>query len=186
MNQKLFFLLGFLMIGCKQESIVTYRVAKDVKPLLTNEPMAPMHENVGHKPIEWTLPAGWVEQTPSNMRIGSFLVKGENGQIADVSIVPLSGDAGGDLANINRWRGQINLGPIADNQLEQQSQIITPAMRRMRLVDFANGGKRVVAAIYTNEGKSWFFKMMGDDATAKAAKPAFLKFLSSIKIHEHE
>lgn len=186
MNKKLFMLMGFLLVGCKQESIVTYRVAKDVKPLLTNEPMAPTHENGGHRPIEWTLPAGWVEQAPSSMRVGSFLVKGENGQTADVSIVPLSGDAGGDLANINRWRGQINLGPIAENQLDQLSQMITPAERRMRLVDFANDGKRLIAAIYTTEGKSWFFKMMGDDATAKAAKPAFLKFLSTIKIHDHE
>ena len=136
--------------------------------------------------VTWTLPAGWTEQPPSDMRVGSFLVKGAGGRVADVSIVPLAGDAGGDVSNINRWRGQLNLAPIAGTDMEKATQRITAAGRRMRVVDIANGGKRLIAAIYATGETTWFFKMMGDDALVKANKPAFLHFLSSIKMNAHD
>lgn len=117
------------------------------------------------------------------MRVGSFLRK-NNGKQADISVVPLSGDAGGDLANINRWRGQISLGPVADNDLPQQSQKIAPAGRPMNLVNYANQGKRLVAAIYHRGGRTWFFKMTGDDALVAATKPSFLEFLNSLKFND--
>jgi hypothetical protein len=135
------------------------------------------------KRVSWTLPRGWTEQPPSNMRAGSFLVK-DGARTADISIVPLNGDAGGDLSNVNRWRGQIGLTPISAAELDRQSEIIAPAGRRMRLVDIANGGKRLVATIYGAGDKTWFFKMTGDDALVKATKPAFLKFLESVKIDQ--
>jgi hypothetical protein len=141
--------------------------------------------------ITWTLPSGWQEQPPSSMRVGSFLATASNGQKADISVVPLSGDAGGDLANINRWRGQINLDPITDAELPQMSEKITPAGRPMILVDFVSHDleidnkypKRLVAAIYKQGTRSWFFKMTGEDKAIQEIKPAFLKFLKTLQFH---
>src|SRR5690348_14275732 len=108
---------GFLS-GCKDDRIVTYRLAKETAPMASvpPDPMAsaggsamPMLPGMAPAAtpgqIHWRLPEGWQEQAPSAMRLGSFLIVGKNGQKADVSVVPLTGDAGGDLANINRWRG---------------------------------------------------------------------------------
>ncbi|HVO33559.1 MAG TPA: hypothetical protein VMU17_06560 [Elusimicrobiota bacterium] len=144
------------------------------------------------KEIAWKVPPGWVEQAPSAMRIGSFLIKGDNGQTSDVSVVPLSGEAGGDLANINRWRGQINLHPVTEAELPNLSETLTPAGRRMRVVDFVSDQplinnqyrKRVIAAMYSRGNRTWFFKMVGDDATTEAAKPSFLRFLRSLKFND--
>src|ERR1035437_10158912 len=127
------------------------------------------------------------------MRIGSFLIKGTHGQTADVSVVPLSGLAGGDLGNINRWRGQINLGPISDADLSAQSETIAPAGRKMLYVDFVSREplinnqhkKRLMAAIYHQGERSWFFKMVGEDATVLSAKPALLQFLKSLQFHDN-
>ncbi len=145
--------------------------------------MAPAAQS---RDIHWKVPAGWQEQPPSSMRVGSFLIKGENGRQADMSVVPLSGMAGGDLANINRWRGQIGLGPISDANLPAQSQTISPAGRSMLFVDFANQEKRLMAAIYKRGDRSWFFKMTGDDGAVQAAKPALMQFLQSLRFHNHE
>jgi hypothetical protein len=143
------------------------------------------------KEIEWTVPSGWQEQPPSSMRVGSFLAKGSNGHNADISVVPLSGDAGGDLANINRWRGQINLEPISEAELPQISQSIAPAGRSMLLVDIVSREplvedrypKRLIAATYKRGSRTWFFKMTGEDKTVQETKPAFLQFLKSLRFH---
>jgi len=145
------------------------------------------------KEVGWKVPRGWKEQAPSTMRVGSFLIKGANGQGADMSVVPLSGEAGGDLANINRWRGQINLSPISATDLSAQSETITPGGRKMLYIDFVSHDllvdnqfkKRLMAAIYHREGRTWFFKMVGEDATVLSAKPAFMQFLKSLKFNEN-
>lgn len=180
--------LGFFLMGCEKDAVQTYRVLKESGPSAAAETAAAP----GPRMIEWTLPAGWQEQPPASMRVGSFLIQGENGMPVDVSVIPLGGEAGGDLANINRWRGQINLEPIREADLPQESRIITPGGRRMRLVDFASRDlliddrrkKRVIAAIFMQGETAWFFKMTGEDAAVGAAKPSFIKFLESLRFHE--
>jgi hypothetical protein len=113
--------------------------------------------------------------------------------VADRSVVPLSGEAGGNLANINRWRGQINLSPISAADLSAQSETITPGSRKMLYIDFVSHDllvnnqykKRLMAAIYRREGRTWFFKMLGEDAAVLSAKPAFMQFLKSLKFNEN-
>src|SRR5262249_3778568 len=109
-----------------------------------------------------------------------------NGEQADVSVVPLMGAAGGDLANINRWRGQISLAPINEGDLAKASERVSLAGRPMLLIDFSNEGKRVIAATDHQDERSWFFKMTGDASVVAAEKPKFLKFLESVKFHAHE
>lgn len=146
------------------------------------------------KEVEWKLPAGWREQPASSIRVGSFLAKGSNGQEADISVIPLSGEAGGDLSNINRWRGQINLEPITEAELPRISETIQAGGRTMLLVDIVSKEllvdnkfpKRILAATYKQGSRTWFFKMVGDDTTVQEAKPAFVQFLKSLKFHAHE
>jgi hypothetical protein len=170
------------LVGCKDEPIVTYRIPKE----RSSAPGATATSET--RAVLWQTPEGWREQAPSNLRLGSFLVVGKSGQTAEASVVALAGDGGGNLANVNRWRGQLELPPLSQQQLEQQSQTITPAGRRMILVDFSNDKiqKRLIASIHVRNGKTWFFKLVGDDATVREAKPAFLHFLESLRFSDHE
>jgi hypothetical protein len=193
--------LSALLLGCRQDGIQTYLAPKEqaagpeMTPGMTDMPPT-MGERSAGKPTtpQWTTPEGWQEQPASSMRVGSFLIKGSNGQTADVSVVPLSGDAGGDLANINRWRGQIQLTPFSEEELVSQSQKITLHGRPMRWVDFVSekplGGttylRRITAIIYKSGDQTWFFKMTGDDVTVRAAQPAFRSFVSSMDFHDAE
>jgi hypothetical protein len=145
------------------------------------------------KNISWTVPSGWTEQPASSMHVGSFLATGSNGQKVDISVVPLSGPAGGTLANINRWRGQINLPPIEDQDLSRLTETIKSGTKDMLLVDFVSEQnlidnkfkKRLVAATYTNGEQTWFFKMTGEDQAVKDNKSSFIKFLRSPKFPSH-
>jgi hypothetical protein len=168
----------FSLAACQKDRIQTYSVSKETPPAAIT-PASP-----SAKPIEWKTPEGWQEQPASSMRVGSFLIKGPDRQQADVSVIPLDGDAGGNLFNINRWRGQISLGPISEADLPSQVQTITPGSRKMDMVDFVNQDKRLIAAIYPRGGRTWFFKMSGPDALVRSAKPAFIRFLASLRFHE--
>ena len=127
---------------------------------------------------------------PSDMRVGSFKVPGKNGMSTDVSVVPLAGVGGNDLGNINRWRGQLNLEPIAQEDLPKHISDILVGTRHMHFVNFVSRDpildkthkQRMMAAYYHDGERTWFFKMTGEDSNVSAAKPSFMKLLASIRL----
>lgn len=169
-------LLLLPLASCQDHGINSYWVPKETSDNRL-QTMAPPRRD-----IEWDVPEGWAEKPAGSMRAGSFRVPGAGGREADVSIVPLAGPAGGDLANVNRWRRQVGLDPISQEELNRQTRFADIAGRRMRLVDL-NGadGKRIFAAIYRRDGQTWFFKMSGDKKTVEEARPAFDRFLRSVR-----
>src|SRR5262252_7695326 len=147
LNSALLLLLAW-STGCGQSDIKVYRVAKaDASP-------APPS-------LKWTLPAGWEEVSPGEMRVASFRIKGPEGKQADVSIVPLPGTAGGVSANVNRWRGQLGLSPLTEEDLSRTAQPVEIAGMPAKLYEQA--GKisasgdpaRILGAIQDRAGTAW-------------------------------
>jgi hypothetical protein len=116
--------------GCGRDTVKVYKVDSSdtvVTPPPAAAPAAmpatmpdglPVPDNSGQPKLKYTLPDGWKEKALTQMRVASFEVS-ENGKTADVSVIPLGGMAGGDLANVNRWRGQVGLAPLADDDLQK-------------------------------------------------------------------
>ncbi len=135
--------------------------------------------------LTWTAPAGWQPKDLGPMRKGSFTITGPNAAVADLSITAFPGAVGGELANINRWRGQLSLPPISE------ADIAGTASARMAVgelvftvVDLVGTGdqpQRILGAMAPYDQAMWFFKLTGPDALAAAEKPAFLAFLQTIK-----
>ena len=67
-----------------------------------------------------TTPPNWEPQPLSQMRQASFLVKGDNGAVADISFVSLGAAAGNVLDNVNRWLDQLGQPPITEQKLERR------------------------------------------------------------------
>ncbi len=178
-----------VLAGCHNDEISSYRVPKTPQ----TEEAAPASPAAGApKGIEWTTPKGWREVAATDMRVGSFLVDGKNGLTADVSIVRLGGPAGGELANVNRWRGQLGLAAITEAELPKLSVKITPGGRPMLMSNFVTLGpvidkrykKRMLAVTCARAGSTWFFKMMGEDALVASLEPAFLAFLKDLRFND--
>lgn len=170
--------LSFLVLGCTRDrEIQTYRLPKPTPVSVSSPP------NDHSGPLDWKIPLGWVEQPPSSMRYGSFLAMA-NGKKVDISIIPLAGPAGGDLANINRWRGQIDLEPLTDKNLPTHSTTLQFGRYSMLWVDFENKNQRIVAASYSQDDRTWFFKMTGESDAVKSVEPTFKDFLRSLHFHE--
>ncbi len=133
----------------------------------------------------WTIPSGWQSVPPSQFLLAEYSVAGANGAKAEVNVAEMGGTGGGLLPNINRWRGQIGLGPLSDDELSKQAQSVDVAGGSATVVDFTGTNAktgaptRLVGAIVAQNGQTWFYKMMGDQATVGQQKDSFTKFIQS-------
>ena len=190
------FLLGMcLCAGCGQNEARSYSVPRQTLLQTEAGPTAQSNRPPGHPDVSqtaagpsltWKLPAGWTEMPAGAMRVASFSVKGTDGVQADVSVIPLPGMAGGDAANINRWRGQVGLPPAPDDELRKAAQPVEVDGQSAELHDLAgvNAGDgsatRILAVVQHRDGAAWFFKMTGNDAFVLSKKSSFIEFLKSL------
>lgn len=74
---------------------------------------------------EWKLPANWKQLPPSGPRFATLIVNGEPPFEMSVSQLPNRTDQPLEeqlVANINRWRNQVALSPIAEDALAKESE----------------------------------------------------------------
>jgi hypothetical protein len=101
----------------------------------------------------------------------------------DVSVIMIPGAAGGELANVNRWRGQIGLPPIDEAARVQMRKGVNSTAGEVSLYDFAGEGaakQRMIAGLLFVGGQSWFVKMVGDDEPVVASRADFTKLLGTL------
>lgn len=177
--RRLSILSGFLVVllaGCGDRGVQSYRVPKEEHHHTTVPETPPTTAR-----LQWTTPAGWQEQAPSSMRVASFKAGTEDGKQADISVIPLSGEAGGDLSNVNRWRGQVRLSPVTEAELPQLAQAVEVAGQPAQLFNLAGSNTTILAVALLREGTTWFFKMTGTPALVAEQKSAFVEFLKSVR-----
>jgi hypothetical protein len=131
--------------------------------------------------IRWKTPEDWTEMPPSSMRYASFSAPAEDGAKIDISIVTFPGDGGSDADNINRWRGQIGLGPLDPNAVTSQIAPLKTQDTIFSTTDIAGDKTRTIAAWTRRDGRVWFFKATGPNAAVEKEKPNFVKFIESIR-----
>jgi hypothetical protein len=181
--------LALALAGCDGNEVKVYKLAKDDSAAKSQGdsamPAMAGAAATGQPQLKWDLPEGWQEVAPGEMRVASFRITGQNGKQADVSVIPLPGMAGGDLNNVNRWRGQVGLPPVKTEELARLGEKVDAAGSEAILFDqagAASGAKtRILATVLHREDAAWFFKMTGDDELVAQQKQAFVGFLKSLK-----
>src|SRR6478672_13141806 len=188
-----------VLVSCEKNSeIKVYRVSKapleqsapqqqDSMPTNTAAPRMP----AGLPPAmetAVTTPSNWEPQPLSQMRQASFLVKGDNGAVADVSFVSLGSAAGNVLENVNRWLGQLGQAPITEQKLGEIAQRLRTSLGDVTIVDLAGlpdnadpaRDGRIVAAMVTTTSSTLFFKMRGNADLTEAQKGDFIKWVAAV------
>jgi hypothetical protein len=129
----------------------------------------------------WTVPTGWTKlEQQKPMRYATFTA-GEGATAVEVVLSTFPGDVGGLWANVNRWRGQVALAPIPQEQLAAN---VTPfevpgfTGNTMRLKGEAQHMLGAVIKDTKNE-RTWFVKVIGTPAAIDAQEAAFLAFAKS-------
>ena len=174
-----------LLVGCKEEGVKHYKVAKEESTAVVPTGPPPTAQMPGlaaqtsaFKTPKWVVPGGWVEQEPGPMRKGLFVMKEETGE-AEVSVAAFPGNVGGKLANINRWAGQIGLVPLQASVLDKLEPIDVDG-NAGELIQLEGLDMSLIAVIVEKDGSSWFFKLMGDRNIVDSQRDAFLGFIESI------
>jgi hypothetical protein len=134
-----------------------------------------------------SLPAGWKEISNPPMLLAKYVIQGDSGATADVNISMLNGTGGGALANVTRWRNQLGLSPLSEEDFSKQAQTIDVAGSKGTLVDMtgtdAKTGKkaRLIGIIAPQTADTWFYKLMGDPQIVEQQKDVFTKFVQTTK-----
>jgi hypothetical protein len=123
----------------------------------------------------------WKENpTPSSGRIFEFKVD-DGGGSALVTLSALQG--GGDLAsNVNRWRGQAGLGPLAERDIPKAAVPITFVGSEAWLVEAIGRERGIVVLASLNPQFSIFWKMDGTPSTVQSQKAAFMKVAQTFQM----
>ena len=192
--------LVILMPACDRsdQQVKVYRVSK--APL---EESAPQQQNAmptnagspaaphGMPPVTSTTPTtppNWEPQPLSQMRQASFLVKGDNGAVADISFVSLGAAAGNVLDNVNRWLDQLGQPSITEQKLGDIAQRLRTSLGDVTIVDLAGLQEnadpardgRIIAAMVTTGSSTLFFKMRGNADLTEAQKGDFIKWVAAV------
>src|SRR5262249_31105449 len=114
------------------------------------------------------------------MRVAAFKVT-DGGQSAEVTVIPLAGQAGGLLSNVNRWRGQIGLPDTTDEQLRQEAKMLDSPARPGGYADLTRAEGRAVGRVLLHGGRSWFVKLQGPAELVGKQQAAFEAFVKSLR-----
>lgn len=193
-------LLGGMLValaavsGCRDTQVEAYRIPKEhdaeVDTTAAATPAAPSETPASAAPVAagvvltWTAPAGWQAKALGPMRKGSYTLAGPDGATADLSITAFPGAVGGELANINRWRDQLSLDPVAESELAGVVTHVEAGDLTFSVVDLVGTGdkpQRILGAMAPLGQAMWFFKLSGPDAFVASEKSAFLAFLKTVK-----
>ena len=192
--------LVILMPACDRsdQQIKVYRVSKALLEESASQQQNAMPTNAGSPaaphgmpPVTSTTPTtppNWEPQPLSQMRQASFLVKGDNGAVADISFVSLGAAAGNVLDNVNRWLDQLGQPPITEQKLAEIAQRLRTSLGDVTIVDLAGLPEnadpardgRIIAAMVTTDSSTLFFKMRGNADLTEAQKGDFIKWVAAI------
>lgn len=141
--------------------------------------------SAGPGPLRYEVPEGWSDEGPASMRAVNL-----RSGTSQCYVILLGGEAGGLLNNLNRWRGEVGLDPLAEADLTSLDRV--PILgREAALLDVrgdysgmgSGGGAnyRVFGVALIRDDVSVFVKMVGPEEELAEQREAFLEFVSSLE-----
>lgn len=169
--------IGVTSLSCTEEKIRTYRVAADKDA--TEEAIAPKPNLSPPKTagsLRWQALEGWKEETPGQFQIALYQLSPE----VNVSVSSLPGEAGGESANVNRWRRQVGLEPVEDvggKILGVEGNEISA-----KWFEIMGESQSILAAIISLPTETWFFKLNAPTREIEPRREEFMSFLSTVSL----
>lgn len=202
--------LLFLISGCsnpeREVEITDIRVVpaeeRVAPPVMANKdrlgistspgghPMMSLPEEEEEGLLTWTIPSSWNKAPGQSMRLVTLIPEGSHGSECYVSL--LGGVAGGLDANINRWRNQIELPPLSEEEISALPRISVldreAVLVEMEGLPSGQGGAEtvpmVLGLVCPLDEATLFVKMTGPASELRGEKGHFLSFVSSLALRE--
>jgi len=135
--------------------------------------------------LTYKTPKDWQSQAVSGMRKAAFKIV-EGDQQVETTVIDLAEAAGDLLPNINRWRGQVKLQPISQEELDRTLKRLPIGNSTGHYIELvgpesAKPRETILGVITIQAGKAWFVKLKGSAELAQREKKNFEAFVKSIK-----
>lgn len=132
--------------------------------------------------LKWELPEGWTPGANRPMRVATFMAG--KADPVECYITFLGPGAGNELANLNRWRSQLRLEPVAQITGETRIPMLGEDALFVEIVgthpDDSEG--MMLGTICNLPGRSVFVKMLGPRQTVEPQRESFLSFCKSLRL----
>ncbi len=157
----------------------------------------PPGSGTGTSGLRWTVPAGWLEETPSSaMRRAQYRVPGAGGEAECVVFYFGPGQGGDAMANARRWAEQFRQPDGSSSTDALKTERIEVAGIPVLLAEVTGtysggmtmmGGPQqnltdymLLGAIAEGGDANWFFKFTGPEATVEPQRQAFRSMIESL------
>ena len=131
--------------------------------------------------IDYEAPAEWTKVAPKPFTIAVFEAREGTGEDAKKATISLSRAGGSKLENVNRWRGQMGLGPLAKGDVESALQKITIGSRTGELIELKTDGRTMLGLMLEDNDQTVFVKLDGHPDLAVRERERFEKFAKSLQ-----
>ena len=137
--------------------------------------------------FNWTTPEGWipVPGKAADLSVRAVQFKIGSGKLSgEASITELPGQAGGQAANVNRWRRQAGLDAQSVEEIQKNSFPVRGAGGVYRLYKIQNRGNRgnsILAAIFERRERTIFVKLVGRTQLIQSEAQRFLSLCDSLR-----
>lgn len=140
-----------------------------------------------HAALTWHAPPGWRRGPDKEMREVTYFA-GE-GDAVECYVTVLGGDAGGVLANINRWCGQMGAPPLSEEDIAQLERLpmagtdgLFVRIERGEHPGVADAQELLEGAVCMLAGRALFVKLTGPRDAVEAQHAALLAFCRSMEV----
>jgi len=140
--------------------------------------------------LKWSAPEGWAQApSPSSMRVVTFSI----GVPGECYVTALRGAAGGETANLQRWRKQLGLEPLDEAGLAALAkvEVLGQSVRVLEGIGAYAGmggdaqeGTYLIGCAVPAAGQTYFVKLIAPGAGKPVQREAFLAFVKSLKIEQ--
>ena len=173
-----YIILLVCLFSCNQDKhIKKYSIPKLKKVDKSNL----FSEDKVKKSFNWLVPENWNEGIKSSMRLASYSIP-YNDKVADVSITNFSGDGGGLLQNINRWRKQLGLKAITNKNLKEMIELKESKLgnyKYIKIINKENKDTAFLCSIIQIDNSTIFIKLNSTIEGTKILENEFINFCSS-------
>lgn len=132
----------------------------------------------GGRVVGYEAPGGWTLGAQRPLRAVSFDVAKDT----ECSVIVLSGHGAGVRANLDRWRGQLALVPLSDEEFAGLPTLrVLGSSATLLRADGASGERRLIGLVCPLDDSTLYVKMTGPRSVVLDNEFAFAAFCGSLR-----
>jgi hypothetical protein len=179
-------MLGKNIGASRHKSAMASDLPPSHPPISGSLPSPPVGSSPREPELTFKTPEGWSVGQVGGMRAAAFEVT-EGEQKVEVTAISLPATGSDLLANVNRWREQLDLGPMTQDELAKSLELVPIGESTAEYIEIYGAEdsaprKAIFGAIANAGSVTWFFKLTGNAELAQRERGRFQEFVQSVKI----